>query len=380
MSLVKSNIQKLIGHVYINEQFKGSCIPCKINNNIYILTCSHVLYGDDFQEDIQSSDIINIHTNGSIYTASQVISDKEISIESDMVILTLEENKQLPFDFMEINLCSAITNPLLFEKNNFTIFPVDDDIAVPVCVQDFMKHSCEHKYLIEVDKETFHNIELGCYGSSAYKGVSGSGLFISHENTIYLSGILAELPLSTIKCQAIILNTKSIKNTLPNIEILDSSVFDEDHTLLSKIIEDCSKDIDENTVNDWLENKENKTSADNIIRKMTELYPKIHVKKQVENAVFNLLSGNRIIHNWEVNSKHIYKIYNISNIVSSKNDMLIDISTQSEARMEYKKISEKHSKSLMKSMSSIKVNHDEKRLAANRDISQWLAICDLDFI
>ena len=68
------------------------------------------------------------------------------------------------------------------------------------------------------------------------------------------------------------------------------------------------------------------------------------------------------------------------NSVKSNEAMTIFHQNRKEANKEFKRICDEHERELKDVLNRLSPDPSELKLVKNRDISQWLSICDLDFV
>jgi hypothetical protein len=380
MKTIKEKSSHLVGFVKLNGQYIGSCIPFKIADKYYFITCGHVLYGENFENKLPPLEGIIVDVNNVQYSIVDLVGDKETSKKNDIAILMAKESdKDLEVsNFVETALCTPIEAPILISSNLFCFWPKKDSKESTIPVKEFDKNHNLNSYQVQVDKNVFYDIENGDWGARAYKGVSGSGLFFEYQNEVFLSGIVTDLESVTLTAQIRITASNALLDFFPNLIITDSSVFEEDNVLLSDALKECSEDVDSNTIKAWLNDNSNSNEVKRINRKINFLYPSTHSQKEKEKVVNNLLVGDKLIQYWKKNRPQIYRTYRNTNYALSQEPKLVYVTTRKEAANEYKKIVKEHKNDLFIDIAN--VSFSDKTLVTNRDIAQWLAICDLDFI
>jgi len=380
MKAIKEKSSQLIGCVQINGRNIGSCIPFKVGEKHYFITCGHVLYGENFEEKSHPLESIKVQLNNVEYSVIDLIGDKETSKKNDIAILVINnsENEEDLSNFVEISLCSPIQSPILLSSNLFCFWPKKDSNESTIPVKDFDKNHSQNSYQVQVDKNVFHDIQNADWGASAYKGISGSGLFFEYQNEVFLSGIVTDIEKVTLTTQIRITASNAMLDFFPDLIIKDSSIFDEDPVLLIESLQECSVDVDTKTVKGWLSDNSNIEEVKRINRKIDFLYPSTHSQKEKEKVVKNLLVGDKLIQHWKKNEPKVYRTYRNTNYALSQEPKLVYVSTRKEATEEYKKIVKEHKNDLFIDIANI--SFSDKTFVTNRDIAQWLALCDLDFI
>jgi len=380
MKAIKEKSSHLVGIVKLNDHYIGSCIPFKVTDKYYFITCGHVLYGENFENQAPTLNNIKVHVNEAQYSVIDLIGDKATSKKNDIAILMINEsdNDIDLSNFVELSLCTPIESPILLSSNLFCFWPKKDSQESTIPVKEFDKNHCNQSYQVQVDKDVFHDIENGNWGAGAYKGLSGSGLFFEYQNQVFLSGIVTDLEKVTLTTQIRITASDALLAFFPDLKVTDSSIFEEDNILLSEVLEDCSDEVDTNTVKSWLNENSNREEVVRINRKINFLYPSTHSQQEKERVVKNLLVGDKVIQYWKKHKPRVYRAYRETNYALSNEPKIFYPSTRREAAEEYKKIVNEHRNGLFTDIANVPVS--EKIFVTNRDIAQWLAICDLDFI
>jgi hypothetical protein len=200
VSLILDNRERLVGKIYKGEEYLGSCIPCTIKGVPYVITCGHVIYGDNFDKVVNESDTFDIKTTSSIFRSLSIITTFEKSKASDVIVLKLDSSAD-DFDIeslIELKLCTSVDELIIPFKPHLVLVPELEGIVSAILIKTFLDSPDDCTYRVEVKKDTFHNIGKGTCDAKEYKGVSGSGIFISYQDNIYLSGVLSQIPKSSV--------------------------------------------------------------------------------------------------------------------------------------------------------------------------------------
>ena len=75
------------------------------------------------------------------------------------------------------------------------------------------------EYSVKVDKQTFHNLNLGGAGASQFKGLSGSGIFCQYNGKVYLQGVVKTLPDTTVTTEVDLVRVSAIKTIWQEAQI-----------------------------------------------------------------------------------------------------------------------------------------------------------------
>ncbi|MCD9548769.1 AAA family ATPase [Photobacterium carnosum] len=225
MSIISEKSDYLIGGLYLNDEYLGSCIPFLSNKNFYIITCGHVIYGDNFDKSTKPTDRIEIITTKYKYKCLSILTDIDFAKKNDISIITIDKSST-DFDinnFIELNICSEINNEILNYEHGLVLHPVKDETTSTIKLSNFNKDLEDISYQVDVDKSIFHNLYNGTYGAKEFKGVSGSGLFVSHNNMIFIAGILSSIPKNKLTCPLILQKPDSISSILSDIGVFNFS-------------------------------------------------------------------------------------------------------------------------------------------------------------
>jgi len=383
MSLIREQSEKLASSIYFNEEFLGSGVPFRKNGKYYCLTCGHVIYGHKFDRVINEHKL-KVSFNGLKLSVINITGGVDLVKNIDLILMEIEHfdgAKAQDDMFMELDFSDPIKNPTYVPEQLFCIKEKSATRVISVGVETFDKEETKYFYRVIVKKDTFVHYGKGEFGASAYKGISGSGLFLKVASTekIRLTGLVQKITDSTINCEVILCNINSITALLDNIDLYTEKNLDLDEDSLSKTIEKKIKFVEDETAENWLSNAINETSKDHIKRKMEVLHPEVKVKKEMIKVVKNLLTGNEIISAWAESSRSLFNKYDDFNSVKSNESMTIYHETRKEANKEFKRLCDVHEMELKDVLNDLSPDPSELRLIKNRDISQWLSICDLDF-
>lgn len=221
MNIITSHADMLNGAIYLNDEYLGSCIPFRYRQKDWYLavTCAHVIFGDNFTKKIDDINNLIVKTNGYQFTVCEIISNEDIAKKSDVILLRITTNEVVPDNqFIELNVCSNIDENILSYEHALIISSKKDRIVSSVNLKAFNKHIDSYSYEAEVDKLIFFDINNGIYGAKAFKGVSGSGLFITKNNTIFLAGLLSQIPTSAISAPIRLQKVDLIIDSLPEFD------------------------------------------------------------------------------------------------------------------------------------------------------------------
>ncbi len=381
MNLLVENKPHLFGFILKNGNKIGSCVPFRLNDSVYVITCGHVLYGYNLEDDISSDDTMEVETAYGKYSFTSIISHKQFSTMYDLAIVKICAEHTLDL-FLELEFSSLSVNPLLMNSFVLITKQFDDEYLADVQSLSIEKNDVLEKFnsIVKFEKNTFLDHYITAYASDAFKGVSGSGLFYNNGNKIILSGIIKSLETSKINSYATFIDVDLVSGVLDSLPIFDINQLDKDRSVISQIIKDCIDETQEESVSNWI--NDNSNEAKHIVRKLSALYNEDEVKEEVNKVVNNLLNGDRLVEEWKQNNNSIYKVYEESKYVTENEHLKYTVDCKSNAQSAYRGLLKDHKDILKDSfggLNGIKVPLRESAMVANRDLSQWLAICDLDF-
>ncbi|EHI9302102.1 hypothetical protein ACSTJ6_02755 [Vibrio parahaemolyticus] len=370
----------LFGFVLLNERKIGSCVPFQFNNEVYALTCGHVLFGLEQDTDLKGTDKVKVETHFGCYSLSSVVTSRDFSKEHDLALLKLEvESKE---HFLELEFSSISVNPLLTQHFYLVTKHLNDanlaDVS-PLKIET-PPNLTKHQYLLTFEKQVFMNYYVGAYSDDAFKGISGSGLFYCSGDKVVLSGIILSLGKSSIESHGTYVGADVISSILVGLNLFDIKQLDEDRNVIGQILSECVDKTHDESINNWISAHSNE--SDNIVRKMQTLYDEGDVPGEVKKVVSNFLDGDRIVKNWKKNNTSVYNQYQESTYVTASEHHKYTVNSKSKAQQAYRELLKQHKDILNDSFSELngkKVPLKETTLVANRDLSQWLAICDLNF-
>ncbi|MGL0823018.1 hypothetical protein [Vibrio vulnificus] len=380
MSSITNFKPNLFGFVLKNGIKVGSCVPFKLNDEVYALTCGHVLFGIKQNEDLLDTDTIHVESCFGRYTKCALVTKRDFSSEYDLALIKLDAEPTE--EFLELEFSSIPANPLLTQNLFLVTKHFEDSILADISPKkiEAVPSLGIHKHALTFEKEPFVRYEVGAYGADAFKGISGSGLFYCSDDKLLLSGIILSLEPASIESHSIYVNADLISQVLSDVPTFDISQFDENRSVIARILDDCFDETHNNSISQWI--SAHSKESDNIVRKIKTLHNEEDVPNEVKKVVSNFLDGDRIIKNWKTSNEPVYKQYQESNYVTANEHLKYTVDSKSKAQNAYRELLKQHKDLLNDSFSQVngkKVPLKESTLVANRDLSQWLAICDLNF-
>lgn len=222
--MLENHKMTLVGHIKSVEtnSILGSCIPCKKGNDLYIITCGHVLYNDDWSGLRHELIDLKVEVDSHIYKLVNILGTIENAKDTDLSIVQISKiDDETNLSFFELNLLEVKDNNYL-ANSKICVYPELDDRAQAIGDIKFAGNETDFQYSVEVDKSKFHNINLGAAGASQYKGVSGSGLFYEYNGELFLQGIVNKIPNISVNSEIDLVNVKAIKTIWENAIIKNS--------------------------------------------------------------------------------------------------------------------------------------------------------------
>jgi len=232
MSILEKEKNILVGHIKATkiDQIIGSCIPFTYKNDIFIITCSHVIYNDNSSELRYNKIDLEVEVNSIKYELIDILGDIESSKATDLSVVKIKgKEPNYECSFFELELFEVKDNTYL-SQSKICIFPVFDERAQAV---DNVKYAGElDKFLfsVKVDKDSFYNINQGASGASQYKGISGSGLFCEYNGKLYLQGVVKAIANTTVNTEVNLIDVGAFSTIFDDIKISNS--FEKEHPQL----------------------------------------------------------------------------------------------------------------------------------------------------
>ena len=238
MSIIYESQEKLHGKVFYNEKCIGSCVPYVSQGHAFALTCHHVLFEKNSKAEELILDNIKIRINSRDYPAFKVITEHSVSLESDVLTLELQISNQDDLAlFRDVFLLIDVDVGAITQQNHAIIVSPPNEEQISLVELDSHVRS-NGKYNIEsnVPKGTFFNQSKARGGAKEYAGISGSGLFMAVNQNIYLLGLLAKLPISSIAEPVVIKRLDSLKPHFNESQGFSSSLIRKQQVALLKYV------------------------------------------------------------------------------------------------------------------------------------------------
>lgn len=221
MDLITQNKNVLVGHVKISEggRLLGSCIPLRKEGDIFIITCGHVLYKNDWSGLQHSLDELIVEIDSKTYHPIEILGRLEDAKMTDFSILKIIQKKDddIPH-FIELSLLDVKDNTFLTNAM-ICVFPEGDARPQLINNVEYSGSDKNFEYSVKVNKQTFHHINMGGAGASQYKGISGSGIFCQHNGKLYLQGIIKALPDTSVTSEVDLVSVSAIKTIWQDTQI-----------------------------------------------------------------------------------------------------------------------------------------------------------------
>ena len=213
MSVIYDSQEKLHGKVFYNEKCIGSCVPYVSQGRVFALTCHHVFFEKNDKAEEIILDNIKIKVNSQDYSALKVITEHSVSLVSDVLSIELEIFRQEDLALFEAITLSTEVDADGISQQDHTIIvsPPNENHISLVQLNPDLRSIGDYNIESSVPKGTFFNQSKTRGGAKEYAGISGSGLFMSIDNNIYLLGLVAKLPKSSITEPVVIKRLDSLK-------------------------------------------------------------------------------------------------------------------------------------------------------------------------
>tara|TARA_Y100001970_G_C14254223_1_gene873985 strand:- start:4189 stop:5436 length:1248 start_codon:yes stop_codon:yes gene_type:complete len=221
VSLIIQNKNLLVGHIKNsdNASLLGSCIPFKKGNDLFVITCGHVIYKDDWSGLRHLTTELKVEIDSRTYQPIKVLGTLEDTRTTDFSILQIVQNDSdvIP-PFIELSLLE-VNNNIFLTNSNICVFPESDTRPQLIDKVEFSGSYGNFEYSVKVDKQTFHNLNLGGAGASQFKGLSGSGIFCQYNGKVYLQGVVKTLPDTTVTTEVDLVRVSAIKTIWQEAQI-----------------------------------------------------------------------------------------------------------------------------------------------------------------
>ncbi|HDY8141511.1 TPA: hypothetical protein RQL16_004361 [Vibrio vulnificus] len=221
MSILENKKSILVGHIKTigTKQLLGSCVPFKYKNELFIITCGHVIYKKDWSDLLHDIIDLEVEINSYKYKLSKILGTKDNTKDTDLSIIKLavsdlvNESLLVEFELFEVK------DDKYLSYSKICIYPELDERVQAIGNIRYAGKKSELIFSVEVDKDRFYNINQGASGASQYKGISGSGLFCEHNGKLFLQGIVKSIPNVTVNTEVDLVSVKAISTILDDVII-----------------------------------------------------------------------------------------------------------------------------------------------------------------
>jgi hypothetical protein len=375
MSALNYIIQQCCARIHIvdnlgNKFNQGSGVIISDNAQHFVITADHCVYGDKNQyKDITADEIwVDVQDNyDSEFRRIAVVGIVSNHKDHDWVMLQIED-PQINCDF-----------PKIFKALNFVT-----DEEVKFCgyqslnVKQYRPWTASiltiapTQFRIKIINDTFQ--QGGESGSWLAKGLSGSGVFISKNDKLYLIGILksvvGDVALNNdIDC-CLLSNLKG-KLTDKFLDLTDVN-----------FIEDYVREIENNQAENDIENwaLANVEYFDNLNRKASVLYPAEKAKQISSERIVEFLWRSATLEILRKDNSEILLQYERTAKLFEKRvreTYTQEISDRQQAKGQLQKLEQDFAESI-KSIFNDKSNYLNIDLARHK-VTEWLMNCSFDF-
>ena len=358
-------------HIKCGEALEnqGSGVIVKDDNNYYLITAEHCVYGDNgqYSDVLPENIIVEVQDGGfnSSFRRIEVLRIIDSDKNDDWILLGIED-PNIDCDYLRLfrghNFLEEEASFIGYQnmnKDEFRRFEVDViDIS-------------DTAFKVTLKKEAF--MVMGEEGANVAKGLSGSGVFIVRGNKLYLIGhlknVIGDLAINNdIDCCLVhkidgLFNNKCVN--LSDLKEISAWEVEVDESLIEEDIETWKRDKVE--------------EFDNILRKNQVLYPDEKAKVITHQRVYDFFEIRRKIEKIRVESSSL-----ITDFESSANTFetkVTDFYTRDADRDKAKDLSMKLESDFA---SFIKEIFKDRTNSINTDfarykITQWFMNCSFDF-
>lgn len=221
MSILENKKNVLVGHIKTtsNSKVLGSCIPFKKGEDIFIITCAHVIYKGDWSGLRHELVDMEVEVNSCKYKLVDIQGIQANAELTDLSVVKIEPiDCQVSFSFVELRFFE-IKNDMFLTNSKICVFPQLDERVQAVGSVKYAGTKNDYQYSVEVEKDRFYNINLGSAGASEYKGISGSGLFCEHNGQLFLQGVVKSLPNLSVNAEVDLISVQAFKGIWENVAI-----------------------------------------------------------------------------------------------------------------------------------------------------------------
>ncbi|WP_147692706.1 hypothetical protein [Vogesella mureinivorans] len=366
---------------YRNGTLNGRGVILESNGSFYVITAGHVVYGHNF-ELIDGGEFLIKLECGVQCKLVCILTDCAFSKENELCILKVELEGGLEANLKKIELCRIVKNPEITSCSVIRPAIFQNENSYPVTNLTYREQVVSNAlHDFNVEPNHLQSVQQGSGGSYLLAGISGSGLFVDaepSEGNLYLHGILCEVPHDGI-------SATFRYSELDKIADIDS----EDITLIEKNFDLSSAiksrqmlkilRVEQNAINDWSANAENKIFFDNITRKMKVIYPAVSDALSERSKIIRLIiAGDSYIQNYIRKNQDLSSEYDY--LMTAREGPKIYLNTSSniaQAHEKYQEIQDECLQEVEESFSN-KLPLVEKKVIRNYIISTQLADCNLD--
>jgi len=357
------------------EKEKGTGVLVIQKNRAYVLTVYHCIYGKEESPHIVNNKNISFKFNSKI--SEEVINPleiekyKEVYLKKNIVLLEVDITK-LKIDGIPKLL---LLDRIFYDKSyHFRGYPKALSTDHPFKAECIDKKLDEITFKIEVDGLT--NDTSGENANEFIAGVSGSGLFFSENNQLYLVGLVNALA-----------NETGVFNAVHCVKLIDlynsDIIFTEFYTI-NKIVtklKEIDKKISEGACKKF--ENDNTYEYNNINRKHSNIYHKKEVFSKNFQGIKNYLQGQNSVNNIKLldNDFENYLIEFISDTLSIIEPSISKyIDTKKEGRDSLQLIRKETIDAIKSELNLIQKNIYISNKLREYIVIGWLLNCNVDFI
>jgi hypothetical protein len=349
---------------------QGSGVIVFDNSQFFVVTADHCVFGDEGQYAGITPDRIWVDIQSSYDSAFRRVTVLSIHAnhkEHDWVMLQTE-NPQIECDFPQILKAFNFVSDEKVRFCGYQNFNADQyrpwgAVVLTVATTQFR---------ISVINDKFQ--QGGESGSMLAKGLSGSGVFISKNDKLYLIGFLKSV------VGDIALNSDIDCCLLSNLQgNLTDQFFDmSDVNFIEQYVREIDNNQAENDIENWA--MANVTYFDNLNRKASVLYPAEKAKKISSSRIVEFLWRSATLESLRKDNTEILLQYERTAKVFEnrvRETYTQDISDRQLAKVQLQKLEQDFAESI-KSIFNDKSNYLNIDLARHK-VTEWLMNCSFDF-
>ncbi|MBA6372732.1 hypothetical protein H4J56_15015 [Colwellia sp. BRX8-4] len=351
-----------------NGEHMGSGVLIKNENNFYVLTAAHVLFGESNQSENESN--------------FKFISEAYGELTVDANSKSFSRNDSI--DAFAVKICSTC----ILESYPRLLFTADHDFpGLKFCFRGKAKSDSGNPYTVynssingfvggviqvKIPPEDYTDYK-GETGSEVLQGYSGSGLVISNHSALFLSGIVCSVSndnFSGVNCVCI----SDVKSKLLNdLDVIDlKNTVDLVRLDVKNIRTDLSKEIIS------LAKETNNIAIKNLTRKMDLFLPGWD-EDDLESFVSDMLIWDELYQTKVVGNPKFKELIEDSKCELSSGNKKFFVSSAKEGNVKFHEIQTEFKSIVSSFFTEHKLWGKYISTVSSGEIAKYLANCKLDF-